>query len=189
MAQVSDLCALSFCFRREEKFWFKTLYYLPEEMLHTSPNRELYKYWHNTKQLIVSPGNVTDYDLILNDLMKLREKISIGKILYDKFNSTQFVVNSLENGLPMEEYSQSLASFNKPTKELQRLILSNKVVIDDNEITRWCFRNVSLKWDFNENCKPYKTSLNQKIDGCIAMIQAIVPWIEQRTFDGELLIL
>lgn len=189
LAQVADLCSCSFCFKRDDKYWFKTLYYLPEEQLKVSPNRELYKRWALSKELIISPGNVTDYDLILNDLMKLNSKISIGRVLFDKFNSTQFVISALENGLPMEEYSQSLASFNKPTKELQRLILSGKVVIDDNEITRWCFTNVALKWDFNENCKPFKTSLSQKIDGTISMLQSLVPWIEQRTFDGELLIL
>jgi hypothetical protein len=29
-----------------------------------------------------------------------------------------------------------------PTRELERLILSGKAVIDNNEINRFCFRNV-----------------------------------------------
>ena len=44
------------------------------------------------------------------------------------------------------------------------MIKCGKVVIDDNEITRWCFSNVSLKLDYNENVKPIKTEKQQKID-------------------------
>nr|DAE49685.1 MAG TPA: terminase-like protein large subunit [Caudoviricetes sp.]DAW52075.1 MAG TPA: terminase-like protein large subunit [Caudoviricetes sp.] len=37
------------------------------------------------------------------------------------------------------------------------MILSGKVVIDNNEITRWCFSNVHIKEDHNGNAKPIKT--------------------------------
>lgn len=189
LASVSDFCALSFCFKKEDKYFIKTLYYLPEEALITSPNRELYKQWVREHYLTVTNGNVCDYDYILNDLQKIRSTVSIGKILYDKYNSTQFIISGLEVGLPFEEYGQSLANFNKPTKEMQRLILSHKVVLDSNPINLYCFRNVAIKQDHNENIKPYKSSLNNKIDGVISSIQSLAPWVEQRVFDGNLLIL
>ena len=40
-----------------------------------------------------------------------------------------------------------------------------KVVIDNNEITRWCFSNITLKYDHNDNVKPVKQEAQQKIDG------------------------
>ena len=57
-----------------------------------------------------------------------------------------------------------------PTRELERLILSGKAIIDNNEINRFCFRNVSLKSDHNGNVKPNKAVDKKKIDGVIAMI-------------------
>lgn len=63
-----------------------------------------------------------------------------------------------------------MGNFNKSTRELERLILSGRMVIDNNEITRWCFRNVSLKSDHNGNVKPNKSIKANKIDGVIAMI-------------------
>lgn len=63
-----------------------------------------------------------------------------------------------------------MGNFNKSTRELERLILSGRVVIDNNEITRWCFRNVSLKSDHNGNVKPNKSIKANKIDGVTAMI-------------------
>lgn len=66
-----------------------------------------------------------------------------------------------------------MGNFNKPTKELERLLLSGKAVIDNNEITRQCFRNVALKSDHNNNVKPVKKMDNNKIDGIISMLQAL----------------
>lgn len=53
---------------------------------------------------------------------------------------------------------------------MERLILSGKAVIDNNEINRWCFKNVTLKSDHNGNVKPNKSVTAKKIDGVIAMI-------------------
>lgn len=53
---------------------------------------------------------------------------------------------------------------------MERLILSGKTVIENNEITRFCFRNVVLKSDWNGNVKPNNAIDKKKIDGVIAMI-------------------
>lgn len=63
-----------------------------------------------------------------------------------------------------------MGNFNMPTKEFERLILSDKVILDNNEITRWCFRNTKLREDMNANVKPVKTFKDKKIDGVIAII-------------------
>ena len=83
---------------------------------------------------------MTDYDYILNDLMRIRDIVYIQKIAYDAWNATQFVINAEEKGFPMEPFSQALGNFNRPTKEMERLILSGRAVIDNNLINRHCFR-------------------------------------------------
>lgn len=188
LAAVSDITAVSYLIAKEDDtLYFKTDYYLPETMLTESPNRELYKHWHRTGQLKITQGNVTDYDYIVNDLMQNYEKLSIRKIGYDSWNSTQFAINATELGLPLEPYSQSIGNFNKPTRELERLIRSKKVVIDNNEITRWMFRNVALKSDHNGNVKPNKgAGKDKKIDGIIAMIEALGTYLDTPRYKGEI---
>lgn len=188
LAAVSDITAVSYLIAKEDDtLYFKTDYYLPETMLAESPNRELYKHWHRTGQLKITQGNVTDYDYIVNDLMQNYEKLSIRKIGYDSWNSTQFAINATELGLPLEPYSQSIGNFNKPTRELERLIRSKKVVIDNNEITRWMFRNVALKSDHNGNVKPNKgAGKDKKIDGIIAMIEALGTYLDTPRYKGEI---
>jgi phage terminase large subunit-like protein len=77
----------------------------------------------------------------------------------------------------MQAYSQSLLSFNRPTKEFERLLLSNKVKFLTNEITAFCFRNVVMKSDHNGNVKPIKDVRDKKIDGVIAAIMSIAGYL------------
>lgn len=92
---------------------------------------------------------------------------------YDAWNATQFVINATDQGLPMEEFSQALGNFNRPTKEMERLLLSGRAVIDNNVINRHCFRNVIMARDRNGNTKPSKQFEEKKIDGVIAKLEAL----------------
>ena len=172
LAAVSDLCAVSYMTLDEGKYYFKTDYYIPSSCLSHNYNQSKYREWKETKNLTVCPGNVSDYDYILRDI--LSKSLIIENIGYDQWNSTQFAINATENGLNLTPYSQTLGSFNKPTKEIERLIKMGNVIIDNNPITRWCFNNAALKVDYNQNCKPIKAfTENNKIDGVISMIQAL----------------
>lgn len=173
LAATSDLTAVAYLVVSEDKYYWKIHYYLPESALAEKADKELYKYWKQLGLLTITSGNVTDYDYITNDLMKYSEVVNIQAIGYDKFNASQWAIDATALGLPLEEYPQTLGNFNMPTREMERLILSGRAVIDDNEINRFCFRNVTLKSDYNGNVKPNKAIDKKKIDGVIAMIQAL----------------
>ena len=186
LSSVSDLTALSVLIPLDDKFIFKTFYYLPNSCLHDNSNSELYKEWSRKKLLTITDGNVTDYDYVLNDILRINKSIYISKIGYDSWNATQWAINATEKSLPLEPFSQALGNFNRPTKELERLIKMGKVIIDNNEITRFCFANVMLKFDHNENCKPVKQENQQKIDGVIAMIQALGTYLTVAHYDNSI---
>jgi phage terminase large subunit-like protein len=172
LGSTQDMTAVSYEFFKEGKKYFILKYYLPQESLNTAPNREMYKNWVRMGYLTITPGNVTDYDYITKDIIEASNVVSIFKINYDKWNSVQWAIDCTEIGLPLEPFSQSIGNFNAPTKELERSILSGDVIIDDNPITRFCFRNVVMRQDYNANVKPDKSKAIQKIDGVIAMIQS-----------------
>lgn len=185
LGATSDLTCISCMIPYEEKFYFRNYYFLPSECLTTNPNRELYRLWKQQGHLIVTSGNVCDYDAVLNELMKLNEKVQMVQITFDAWNATQFCISATENGLPMVPFSQSIASLNRPTKELARLILSGKVIMYDNPIDRFCFKNVVIKRDYNENERPTKESHNNKIDGVMAMIMALGGYLTTNHWDNS----
>jgi len=180
LATNYDLAAVSFLAEVDGMKYFYTRYYLPAESLLTRPDKELYKQWHRKKHLNITPGNVTDYNYITHDILKFNEEHDcfIVMIAYDPYNSTQWATRSTEEGLPLEKYSQTIGNFNKPTKEFERLILGGKMYIDDNPVNRFCLRNVELRRDWNGNIKPDKSQEKKKIDGVIAMLQALAMYQE-----------
>lgn len=180
LSAVSDLTTVSAMFPPNsdrvyypDKFIFKSWCFLPEDTIDKSPNKEFYKKSINVNHLTKTPGNVVDYDYILKSLLDTNKDTPFNKICYDQYNATQFAINANDAALPMEPYAQGLGNFNRPTKDFERLILSGKVIIDANVITRWCFQNVVLKEDYNENVKPIKSSKDQKIDIVISMLQCL----------------
>ena len=189
LASVGDMTAVSCLFTKDDddKLYFITEYFLPETALTESPNRELYKQWKRQGLLTLTEGNVTDYTYITRMMLKRNSHIPIRKVAYDSWNSTQWAIEATEQGLPLEPYSQSIGNFNRPTRELERLIRSQKVVFQTNEITRWMFRNVLLKHDHNDNVKPTKGGTQgQKIDGVIAILEALGIYLLEPRYSGEI---
>lgn len=182
LSAVSDLTSWSLMFppnpdreKYPDKFVFKSFIYIPQEALETSMNADMYKLFKRQKYACITTGNVVDYDFILKDMLDNTRELTLMQVAYDTYNATQWAINATTEGLPLEPYSQTLGNFNKPTKLFEMLVKSGKVIIDTNPCVKWCFGNVELKIDYNENCKPIKSQgdKNKKIDPCISMLEAL----------------
>jgi phage terminase large subunit-like protein len=197
LSATSDLTSFSILFppnpdreKWPDKFVFKSFVYIPQEALDTSINADMYKTFKRQKQALVTSGNVVDYDYILSHIIKNTNDLYLQGVYYDQWNSTQFAINAEQEGLPMNPYSQSIGNFNKPTKFLEMLIKSNRCIIDRNVCVKWCFGNVELKFDHNDNCKPMKAQndKNRKIDPVISMCEALGGYLDNTNYsDGEVL--
>lgn len=173
LASVSDLTALSIMIPFEGKYYFKSWGWVPRETFVNSPNHELYERFSLEGDLIVSEGNVADYSLIVNKIVELGEMFSIQGVYYDPYNSSQLAIECTNLGFNMQQCRQGLLSFSNPTKEFERLVLSEQAVIDRSMLFLYCINNCFLKCDANFNCKPDKTSPNNKIDLVISAIEAL----------------
>lgn len=185
LSATSDLTAAALLFPVEDgRLLYDVQYFLPEAALVEKRFRALYGEWRRRGWLTVTPGNVTDYDYITNWIADAAARYDLRSVGYDAWNATQFVINATERGLPMQAYSQAVGNFNRPTKELERLMLGGRVGIGTNGVTRHCFRNVVLARDRNGNVKPSKQFEEKKIDGVIAMLTALGVWLESPRY-GE----
>lgn len=186
LSAVSDLTALSLMIPYEDKFYYKNWYFLPSVCLKKNSNADLYKNFVRNGELIIMEGTVVDYDYVTKKIQEIAEIIPIQLISYDKWNSTEWAIRMTELGMPIQPYSQAISNFSIPSKALERNIKSGNCVIDNNSITKWCFKNVVLKFDWNDNIKPIKATNQQKIDGVIAMIQALGGYLSQTHYSGEI---
>lgn len=186
LSAVSDLTALSLMIPYEDKFYFKNWYFLPSNCLKKNSNAELYRNFRRKGELIIMEGNVVDYDYVTKKIQEVANIIPIQLISYDKWNSTEWAIRMTELGMPIAPYSQAISNFSIPSKALERNIKSGKVIIDTNSINGWCFSNVVLKFDWNDNIKPVKATNQNKIDGVIAMIQALGGYLNTTHYNGEI---
>lgn len=193
LSAVSDLTCTTVMFppnsSREyfpDKYIFKTWIYIPESALDESINKNIYRNWISRKEVVMTSGNVVDYNYILKDQVDISETCPYALFTYDAWNATQWAINATQAGLPLEPFSQNLGNFNKPTKYLEMLIRSNRCVIDENTAVLWCFNNVRLKVDYNDNCKPDKNTAEQKIDPCISMCMALGGYLSEGGMDIEI---
>lgn len=190
LSAVSDLTCINYMVKKDGIYYFRTDYYLPESALTDTNNALMYNQWAKKGYLKLTPGNTTDYDYILKDLMYWSGRLNIYKIGYDQWNSSFFVIKATEEGLPMQPYSQTTGSFNKPCREFERQILQGNVYMEYNPITRWCFQNAKLKFDNNDNCKPVKGGgKSKKIDGCITVLQSMGLYLESPLYGGEITVI
>ena len=195
LSSRGDLTAWSVLFppntKREyypDKYLFKSFIYIPEDTLMTGTNAPFYQNAVKEGYLKRTSGNVVDYDEILKDMLEFMSNHYIVSVGYDAYNSTQWAIDAQTNALPIEPFAQSLGSFNRPTKEFERLLLSGKVIIDTNIVTRQMFKNAVLKTDHNGNIKPIKSTKANKIDALISMIEALGMYLMQTPIStGEVL--
>ena len=182
MSVVCDLTCHSICIPpnpnravNPDKFIFKSWLYIPDEAIQKSMNKEYYKEWVRNKWAFKTSGNAVDYEYILKDQLEIAEKVYFIDYGYDYYNARDWSVKAADAGLPISKFSQSLMNFNGPTKFLEMLIRTNKCIIDANPAVEWCFSNVELMIDHNENCKPTKANgdRNAKIDCVISMAEAL----------------
>lgn len=185
LSKVSDLTAVSLMIPYEGKFYFKNKYYLPETALEGNSNVSKYQQWVKDGYLTITKGRTTNYDYIINDIKKWNEVIPIQIVGYDAYNAKQWSNDMTNEGFNMKPFSQSLANFNFPTKELERLIKNGDVVIEENDLTKFCFKNVVIIEDHAENFKPTKETNQNKIDGVIAMIEALGVYLSEPIYNND----
>lgn len=187
LASVNDLTCLGWMLPYGDKFYMKFKYYLPQDSIKGNPNEERLKRWAKDGYLTLTEGNVTDYDYVINDIDKIQNITPIMKISYDQWNSQSIAIELTGKGMPLEPYSQSLQSMNLPTKTLENMILSGKVIIDKNPVTAWCFENAKTKYDSLDNVRIVKNSYTQKIDGAITAIMLVGGYLHGQHFDCNII--
>lgn len=136
-------------------------------------NRVAIDAWVESGKIETTDGDVIDYDVIRSRLNELNEKYHIVDVSIDRWNATQLSTQLQGDGFNVIAFGQGFSSMTAPTKELEALILGNRIRHGGNPVLRWMAGNVSVKTDAAGNLKPAKDKSSEKIDGIVALIMAL----------------
>lgn len=123
--------------------------------------------------LVLTDGDVIDYDAVLNDIAMHSGLFDIALVGLDPWNSTGLATQLTDGGFEVEFFRQGFASMSGPTKFLERIILQKRFDHGGHPVLRWNARNVAVTKDGAENMKPVKDKSTNRIDGIVATIIGI----------------
>lgn len=156
----------------------KMFYWIPEAKVREKEDRVDYRTWVNQGFIRTTPGDVIDIESQVHEIMNiLRDYPYMNIMAFDPAKAYHGVIQGLiKEGFPQEkmnEYPQGIMSMSAPTKEFERLVLSSELDHLNDPVLRWMLSNVQIYQDINNNIKPDKKRSRDKIDGIVALINAI----------------
>jgi phage terminase large subunit-like protein len=184
-AEAGDIVAYELFFPKNDEIDKHILYhyfFISEEKAKDQKKGDGVDYfqWVRDGYLIMVPGNTIDYRFVKSFIMQTAEDFQIDIIEYDRWNSSQIVVDLIDEGIPMEKFGQGFASMSAPTKQLEYWIKREEIAIHDNPVFHWMMRNVALKFDPAGNVKIDKEKSQNKVDGPVAAAMSIGGYLTGR---------
>jgi phage terminase large subunit-like protein len=152
------------------RFWLPRENIYALEMRHSQP----YRTWADQGFIVLTPGNVIDYDFIESEIVKLSQTMRLVKLMSDPYNAQALAERLLnKQGLPVEYLRQGYLSLSDPTKTLLELITGGKLRHGGNPIRRWHASNAIAEQDAAGNIKLSKGKSKRKIDGMAGLVNAV----------------
>lgn len=153
-------------------------FYIPQENAYKREERDRVPYtaWARAGYIKLTPGNVVDYGIVKADFQFDYEKFDIVESAFDRWNFEALRQQFIGEGIEADHFvsfGQGFVSMSAPSKELEKLILSQQLAHGGNPVLRWMAGNVSVEFDAADNIKPSKKKSTQRIDGIVALIEAL----------------
>ena len=183
LSKSRDMTAFSLTFKttfeedtENNEYKVLTWYWLPEDVATHKDAPSYIRDWVDRGFIYLTPGNVCDYNFVINSIVSISQRFSIQHFAYDPWNAestTQALADT--HGIKRVSFSQTASNYAEPTAEFERLVLSGRLHHNDNPVLNWQARNVVAKTDVNGNRRPVKPTFEdpRKIDGVVATIMAL----------------
>lgn len=149
--------------------------WIPEDNMKERVNRDRVPYnkWVNQKYLNATPGNVVDYDFVEAKLLSANKQYNVHTLGTDQWNSRMLTQRLMKEGVEVVEIGQNMKGMSPAMKMIEQLMKRGLMTHEKNPLARWCWGNVVVAVDGNENIKPMKNKSKDRIDVTVAMINAM----------------
>lgn len=190
LSSVSDLTALVLV-GAESGDVFPT-FWLPEEGLEEKArnDRVPYDVWHEQGHLETTPGRAIEYAFVASRLRAVFDRCNVIALGFDRYafrflkpylEAEGFTEAELERFIP---FGQGFISMSPALRELETKLLGSKLRHGAHPVLEMCAKNATTVQDPAGNRKFVKAKATGRIDGMVALAQA-VGVMPQQVEDGE----
>lgn len=176
LATTTDICAAVVLLKTAEgKFRVMPYYWVPESALRgrEEENRTRLDEWVRAGFIKAIPGDVIRYDVVRADLNAIADRVKVREFAIDPWNATQIATDLQDDGFEVVYVRTGFASISAPSKEFEKLVLGGQLEHPAHPVLDWMVSNVATEQDASGNIKPSKRKSAEKIDGVVALIEAL----------------
>jgi len=150
-------------------------FFAPEENARERERKDRVPYltWADQGYLTLTPGNVVDYEHIAAAVLEDARAYDLREVAYDPWNATHLALQLQSDGAMMVEFRQGFASMSEPTKELEKLVMSQQLAHGGNPVLAWMASHVAVEMDPAGNVKLSKRKSTERIDGLVCTVMAL----------------
>lgn len=178
LSSTTDITAVCYLFPPQEGITeWRAIFdaWIPEDNMKERVARDQvpYQSWVNQKYLHATPGNVVDYEFVESKLLGANKQYKIKALGTDQWNSRMLTQRLMKKGVEVIEIPQNMNGMSPAMKTIERFMKAGHLTHEKNPVARWCWGNVVVAVDGNENIKPMKNKSKERIDLIVALINAM----------------
>lgn len=152
--------------------------WIPQDNMKERVRRDKVPYdrWVDQGYLHATPGNVVDYDFVKARILATAQQYELRYIGIDPWMAnmlTQPLVREGFNENQIIAIPQNMANMSPAMKNIEVLMNRRDMSHEKNPLARWCWGNVRVAVDGNENIKPMKNKSTDRIDLIVALVNGM----------------
>lgn len=163
---TTDLTAISIMFKENNKYYIKSIGFLPEESLKNRREKFDYRLSAEMGECHITDGYIVDYNYLEEYIRNIPSiyGCTIKEICYDSYNMTQ-TAQRLADTFDVVEIKQNYYNLSHPTKTFREQVYLKNVYYEKSSLFDWCMSNCSTVKDKSENeMITKKNKNNMRID-------------------------
>lgn len=189
LSMKNDLTSMTLMFRNDnnDKLSIVPFFYLPEAAIKKRPENErpVWQRWVSDGKLIQIPGESVEYSYVAEQLSYINQHARIIKVVFDPWNIKYFKRDLIEKGFTehwideyLHEFRQNVKDMSPAIRELENMIVNQRLAHGNHPVLTMCFKNVKVKVDsgITNNRMFQKKSSDRKIDGAITTAMCAGAW-------------
>lgn len=187
LASTRDLASFRLVWRKDGMLYTYGWRWVPQTTIAIRTQRNLVPYagWVRSGFMLETPGEVTDYDVIFNKVLWVKDNFNLISIAFDQWNAAQIASKLTAEGIEMVQFIQGPKSYHPSMKNFEETYVAGKFRHGGDPVLTWCASNIIVRTDANMNMAPDKKKSADKIDDMTALLMANGIMIGQDTGENE----
>ncbi len=172
---------------KDDRFLVFSWHFLPEKVVEADGNEHLWG-WRRDGHIFTTPGAELDLRMVEALVMQLAgqgddswgwaglPELNVDMVIYDALFASQMAATWEAAGINAVELRSRASNLNEPFNKLIASVDDHRVINDGNPVLTWMAGNTLLKQvQGGDYIYPAKLAPEDKIDGIIALINALWP--------------